>query len=69
MAALPSNLTAVTVSLNARFLKPASVGTITARARIIEHAGREMAVEADLLDAQGVTVADATARLRILQKR
>ncbi|HWX62794.1 PaaI family thioesterase [Bradyrhizobium sp.] len=69
VAALPSHQTAVTRSLNARFLKPAGVGTITARAKIIEQSEREIVVEAALVDAQGVTVADATARLRILQRK
>jgi len=69
LAALPSHQTAVTRSLNTRFLKPASMGTITARARIVEHTGHDIVVEAELVDAQGVTVADATARLRIVEKK
>jgi hypothetical protein len=50
-------------------LRPAGVGPITASARIVARADREMIVEAVLVDAQGVTVADATARLRVLQKK
>ena len=38
-----------------------TVGSITAKARIVARTDREMTVEADLLDAQGVTVAKATA--------
>lgn len=68
LASLPSNLTAVTRSLDTRFLKPASVGPVTARARIVEHADREMVVEAELIDARGVTVASAVARLKVIQK-
>ena len=68
LAALASDLTVVTKSLDTRFLKPAGVGPITARARVVERTDRDMAVQADLVDAQGVTVADATARLRILAK-
>ncbi|WP_456618251.1 MULTISPECIES: hotdog domain-containing protein [unclassified Bradyrhizobium] len=59
----------VTRSLDRRFLKPATVGPITARARVIERADRDMVVQADLVDAEGVTLADATARLRILAKK
>jgi uncharacterized protein (TIGR00369 family) len=69
LVSLPSNLTVVTRSLDTRFLKPASVGPITARARIVEHTDREMIVAAELIDAQGVAVADATARLRVFQKK
>lgn len=69
LAALSSDLTVVTRSLDTRFLRPASAGPITARARIVGRTDREMIVEAALVDAQGITVADATARLRVLQKK
>ena len=69
LTALPPNLTVLTRSLDTRFLRPASVGPITARARIVAHTDREMIVEATLVDTQGVTVAEATARLRVLQKK
>jgi uncharacterized protein (TIGR00369 family) len=69
LASLSSSQTAVTRSLDTRFLKPASVGPITARARVVEHTEREIVVEAELVDPQGVTVAEATARLRILQRK
>ncbi|MET4206956.1 uncharacterized protein (TIGR00369 family) [Bradyrhizobium sp. LA2.1] len=69
LAALSPDLTAVTRSLDTRFLKPAAVGAITARARVVERTDRDMVVQADLVDANGITVADATARLRILAKK
>jgi len=69
VAALAPNQTVVTRNLDTRFLKPAAVGPITAKARIIERTDRDMVVQADLVDAHGVTVAEATARLRILAKR
>jgi uncharacterized protein (TIGR00369 family) len=69
LAALPLNLTVVTKRLDTRFLKAAGVGSITAKARIVARTDREMTVEADLLDAQGVTVAKATAELRILERK
>jgi uncharacterized protein (TIGR00369 family) len=68
LAALPSYQTAVTRSLNTRFLKPAGTGPITARAWIVEHTDRDIVVAADLVDSHGVRVADATARLRIFEK-
>jgi uncharacterized protein (TIGR00369 family) len=69
LAALPPHQTAVTINLNTRFLKPAGVGAITAKARVVEHTEREIVVTAELVDTNGVTVAEATARLRILQKK
>ncbi|WP_245321689.1 PaaI family thioesterase [Bradyrhizobium sp. LTSPM299] len=69
LATLPSTQTVVTKSLNTRFLKAAGVGPITAKARIVSRTERDMVVEADLIDAQGVTVAKATAELRILERR
>src|SRR5262245_61415253 len=68
LAALAPDQTVVTRNLDTRFLKPASVGPITARARTVERTDRDLVVQADLVDAQGVTVAEATARLRILGK-
>ncbi|WP_283812176.1 PaaI family thioesterase [Bradyrhizobium huanghuaihaiense] len=65
LAALPPDQTAVTKSLDTRFLKPAGVGPITARAHVVERTDRDMVVQADLVEAAGVTVADATAKLRI----
>lgn len=69
LAALAADLTVVTRSLDTRFLKPAGVGPITARARIVERTDRDMVVEAELADVKGITVASATARLRIFAKR
>ncbi len=69
LAALSPEQTAVTRSLDTRFLKPAAVGPITARARIVERTDREIAVHAELIDTDGITVADAIARLRILAKK
>ena len=69
LAALSPDLTVVTQSLDTRFLKPAAVGAITARARVTERTERDMVVQAELIDAEGITVADATARLRILAKK
>ena len=69
LAALAPDMTVVTRGLDTRFLKPAGTGSITARARIVEQTDRDMIVEAALVDEQGVVVAEATARLRVLQKK
>lgn len=69
LAKLPADLTVVTRSLDTRFVRPAAVGVITARARVMEQTERDMVVQAELIDAEGIIVADATARLRILAKR
>jgi uncharacterized protein (TIGR00369 family) len=68
LAALPPGKTAVTTSLDTRFLKPARPGVLTARARISEQSERDIVVTAQLSDEAGVIVASATARLRILAK-
>ncbi|UFX47158.1 PaaI family thioesterase [Bradyrhizobium sp. 41S5] len=67
LAVLPSTKTVVTRALTTRFLKPARVGPITAKAKVV--AQTDMIVEADLIDADNLTVASATAELRILDKR
>ena len=68
LAALGPDQTVVTRSLDTRFLKPAAVGPITARARVVERTEGDMVVQAELADADGIIVADATARLRVLAK-
>ena len=69
VAALAAHQTAITRSLDTRFLKPASVGPIIAKAKVLERTDREIVVEAALVDPQGVTVAEATARLRVVEKK
>jgi uncharacterized protein (TIGR00369 family) len=68
LAALSPSLTVVTRNLDTRFLRPASTGPITARARIVERTDSEIVVEAAFIDTQGAKVAEATARPRVLQK-
>lgn len=69
LAALGPDQTVVTRSLDTRFLKPAAVGLIIARARVVGRTERDMVVQAELADVDGVIVADATARLRVLAKK
>jgi uncharacterized protein (TIGR00369 family) len=68
LAALDANRTAVTMSLDTCFLKPARPGVLTARARISEQSERDIVVTAQLSDEAGVIVASAVAKLRILAK-
>jgi uncharacterized protein (TIGR00369 family) len=68
IAALDASSTAVTVSLDTRFLKPARPGVLTARAKVSEQSKRDIVVSAELSDAAGVIVASAVARLRIIAK-
>jgi len=69
VAALTPGQTAITRSLDTRFLKPANVGPMIAKAKVVERTEREIVVEAALVDPQGVTVAEATARLRVIEKK
>ena len=69
LAALDPGQTAITRSLETRFLKPANVGPMIAKAKIVERTDREIVVEAVLVDPHGVTVAEATARLRVIEKK
>jgi uncharacterized protein (TIGR00369 family) len=69
LAELPPNMTAVTMTLTTRFLRPARVGVLIAEARVVSQTDREIAVEADLTDPGDVVVAKAMATLRILPKK
>ena len=69
LAAVRADQTVVTSSLSTRFLKPARVGEIIAKAWIVEENEREITVMAELLDAHGLKVAEATAALRVLTKK
>jgi len=69
MASLPAELTAVTVQLNATFLKPAPVGPLCATTRIVKKDERDATVEGEIATRDGVTVARGCARLRILRRQ
>jgi uncharacterized protein (TIGR00369 family) len=68
-SALPPELTAVTANLNVSFLRPARAGTLTARSRLLTRDRRYAEVAGELFDADGVLVATATAKLRILERK
>jgi uncharacterized protein (TIGR00369 family) len=69
LATLPQELTAVTVSLDTRFEKPATVGVLTVEARVTEKDDRDATVEAEVLGPDGIIVARGRARLRIRKRQ
>ncbi len=69
IATLPEGLTALTMRLETRFLKPASLGVITAVVRVTRIDERNASAQADLLDSMGLTVATGQAELRVRARR
>jgi uncharacterized protein (TIGR00369 family) len=69
LADLPPELTAMTLSLDTKFLKPAPQGPLTARARVLSRDDRNATVEAEIFDPDGHAVAHGTAALRIVRRR
>jgi uncharacterized protein (TIGR00369 family) len=65
MANLSSDLTAVTTRLDTAFHKPATLGVLTATARVVRRDERTAEVEAELIDGKGDVVASARAELRL----
>ena len=68
LVALPEELTAVHISLKVVYVRPVRPGTLTGRARVVEHTDRDIRSQGELLDAEG-TVARAEATLRVLRKK
>jgi uncharacterized protein (TIGR00369 family) len=68
-AVLPAEFTALTANLNVTFLKPAKLGAFTATSRLISRDERNGETAGELRDQDGVLVATATARLRIVPRR
>jgi uncharacterized protein (TIGR00369 family) len=66
---LSPELTAVTVNLEVTYLRPAKLGTFTAQSRLLSRDARHAEVSAELLDAEGVMVASAMAKLRIIKRK
>jgi uncharacterized protein (TIGR00369 family) len=69
LATLPKELTAVTISLDTRFEKPASVGILIIEARVTEKDDRDATVEAEVVSPGGTIVARGRAKLRILKRQ
>jgi uncharacterized protein (TIGR00369 family) len=68
-AVLPQESTALTANLNVTFVKPAKLGTFTATSRLVTRDERNGETIGELRDAEGVLVATATARLRIVPRK
>jgi uncharacterized protein (TIGR00369 family) len=68
-AVLPAATTALTANLNVSFLKPAKLGAFTATSRLVSRDERNAETAADLHDEDGVLVASAIARLRIVWRK
>ena len=69
LATLPKELTAVTISLDTKFEKPASVGVLTVEARVVEKDDRDATVEAEVVSPDGTIVARGRAKLRIRKRQ
>jgi uncharacterized protein (TIGR00369 family) len=68
-AVLPADSTALTANLNVSFLKPAKLGSFTATSRLLSRDERNAETTGELHDEDGVLVATATARLRIVWRK
>jgi uncharacterized protein (TIGR00369 family) len=68
MANLPHDRTAVTTRLDTTFLKPATLGPLTATAHLVRQDERSALAEAELVDSSGQIVARARAELRVRQR-
>ena len=68
-AVLPKELTGLTTNLNVSFLKPAKLGTFVATSKVVSRNDRDAETSGELRDSDGVLVATATAKLRIVAKR
>jgi uncharacterized protein (TIGR00369 family) len=69
MANLPSDRTAVTTRLDTTFVKPATLGPLTATSRLVKQDDRSVLAEATLFHASGQIVAHARAELRVRERR
>ena len=67
--ALPPDLTMVTARLDTEFLKPAPLGALEARARVLSRDDRDVTIAAELATPDGTMVARATATMRIVKRR
>lgn len=65
---LPPDQTAVTVSLNVSFIKPGRIGAFVATSKVTSRDHRYGETSAELHDHEGILVATATAKLRIIRK-
>jgi acyl-coenzyme A thioesterase PaaI-like protein len=68
-ACCAAETTALTANLNVSFLKPAKLGLFTATSRLVTRDERNAETSGELRDEDGVLVATATARLRIVWRK
>jgi uncharacterized protein (TIGR00369 family) len=68
LIALPDELTALHTTLDVEYLRPARVGRLIGRGRVLDQTDRDIRSEGELLDADGNVVARARAALRVLRK-
>lgn len=68
-AVLPPDQTAVTTQLNVSFVKPAGLGILSATSKLLTRDQRVAETSAELRDAEGVIVATAIAKWRIVRRR
>jgi acyl-coenzyme A thioesterase PaaI-like protein len=59
----------VTTHLDTEFVKPAPIGTLLAKARVISREERDAVVTAEILDNEGNLCARGVAELRIVRRR
>jgi uncharacterized protein (TIGR00369 family) len=69
VGALPEGMTMVTARLDTEFLKPAPLGALEARARIVARDDRDVTIETDLSAPDGTVFARATATMRVIKRR
>ena len=68
LATLPPDMTAVTTRLDTRFHAPATVGTLSATARVVASTDQSAEVDTTLVDGAGNVIASARAEMRLLRK-
>lgn len=69
LVALPEDLVAAHTSLKVEYLGPVHPGRLTGRARVVEHADRDIRSVGELVDAEGRTVARGEASLRVFRSK
>ena len=69
IGALPPDRSMVTARLDTEFLKPAPIGALEGTARIVSCDDRDVTIDAELATLDGLVVARARARMRIVRRK
>jgi uncharacterized protein (TIGR00369 family) len=69
LVAVAEELTAVHTALKVEYIRAVRPGRLTGRARVVEHVGREIRSEGELLDAEGNVVARGVAKLKVVRRK